>query len=54
MFKFLKDYFSFYFKKWTLDRKLRKANNAMSDLERAFKKCQKQEICSSGNREILS
>lgn len=37
MFKFLKDYFSFCFKKWTLDRKMHKANNAMSDLERAFK-----------------
>lgn len=37
MFKFLKDYFSFYLKKWIFDRKFRKANNAMSDLERAFK-----------------
>lgn len=37
MFKFLKDYFSFCFRKRTLNRKLRKANNAMSDLEKAFK-----------------
>ena len=41
MFKFLKDYLSFCFKKGTLNRKLRKANNAMSDLERAFKTIKK-------------
>lgn len=39
MFKFLKDYFGFWTKKRRFDCKLKKANNAMSDLERAFKKC---------------